>query len=343
MLALLLIVVAGACSDSVSPDRTEGYPLLFSIRPASSISANEHEALGRSFDKVDRYRVIVRDSLTREQIVDTLMHVPPGLTTHTLDISVPASSIGRILVLEIIAFQGDTELFRTETEVTVEEGDGQSIEVPVRYTGPGLRGSVADAAGGGVSGVTMSLLRDGALVEDVVTAADGSFLFIELLPGDYVARPTLAGELVACPRQRDITLESAGASLVAGFVLRSDTCSVRVLVVSGGDIDDTGVAASELAGDATISVQTFFFVSGLPGLDLLKQYDVVLLYANGLFNESSGLGSELASFVALGGNVVFGSFYWQGRSGSGKETTGWGGLEGLDRFGGLAPLAGRRA
>jgi len=37
MLTLLLTVAAGACSDSVSPDRTEGYPLFFSIKPASSI------------------------------------------------------------------------------------------------------------------------------------------------------------------------------------------------------------------------------------------------------------------------------------------------------------------
>ena len=42
--------------------------------------------------------------------------------------------------------------------------------------------------------------------------------------------------------------------------------------------------------------------------------------------------SDDESFVGLGGNVVFGSFYWQVRSGSGKETTGWGGLEGVDPF-----------
>ena len=127
-------------------------------------------------------------------------------------------------------------------------------------------------------------------------------------------------------------VESAGTSLVAGFVLRGDTCLVKVLVVSGGDFDDTGAAAAELGGDPAISVGTFFFVSELPGLGMLKQYDVVLLYANGLFNESRGLGSQLASFVSLGGNVVFGSFYWQGRSGSGRETTGWGDLEGVDPF-----------
>ena len=333
MLALVLTVAAGACSDSVSPDGRGVFPLLFSIGPASSISANEHEALGRAFDKVDKYRIIVTDSLTREAVLDTTITVPPGLTTHTLDISLPESAFGRILAIEIIAFQGETELFRTSTAATIEGGtDQESIEVPVRYTGPGLRGSVADATGGGLGGVTMSLLRDGALVEDALTADDGSFLFIDLLPGDYVARPTLSGTLLACPGERHITVESSAASLVAAFVLRSDNCSVRVLIVSGGDVDDTDVAASELAGDALISVQTFFFVSGLPGLDMLKQYDVVLLYANGLFNESSGLGSELASFVALGGNVVFGSFYWQGRSGSGKETTGWGDLEGLDPF-----------
>ena len=105
MLALVLTVVAGACSDSVSPDRRDTFPLLFSIGPASSISANEHEALRRAFDKVDKYGIIVTDSLTREAVVDTTIAVPPGLTTHTLDISVPESAFGRILAIEIIAFQ----------------------------------------------------------------------------------------------------------------------------------------------------------------------------------------------------------------------------------------------
>ena len=79
-------------------------------------------------------------------------------------------------------------------------------------------------------------------------------------------------------------------------------------------------------------MSTYFFVSSLPGVDFLKQYDVILLYMNGLFDDSSSLGSEIRSFVDLGGNVVFGSFYWQGRSGSGKQTVGWGGLESIDPF-----------
>jgi hypothetical protein len=53
---------------------------------------------------------------------------------------------------------------------------------------------------------------------------------------------------------------------------------------------------------------------------------------NGLFNESRALGSELATFVSLGGNVVFGSFYWQGRSDSSKDSIGWGDLEKIDPF-----------
>ena len=337
LLVLLLLMTGGACSESVSPDRQGAFPLLFSIRAASSISANEDEALGRAFDKVDSYRVIVTDSLTKEMVADTVIVIAAGLTSHTLDISIPDGFVGRILTLEIIAFLGDAELFRTETAATVEmetsgTGTGEPIFVTVRYTGPGLRGSVATPGGESISGVTVSLLRDGSLIEEVVTAADGSFLFIDLLPGDYVVRPTTTGDLQACPGQRDVTLESGTTSLVAAFVLRTGSCTVRVLVVSGGDFDDTSATAAQLAGDPEISVETFFFLSELPGLDKLKRYDVVLLYMNGLFNESSSLGSEVAAFVSLGGNVVFGSFYWQGRSGSDKETTGWGALEGIDPF-----------
>jgi hypothetical protein len=65
---------------------------------------------------------------------------------------------------------------------------------------------------------------------------------------------------------------------------------------------------------------------------MLRTYDVVLLYQNGLFDESVELGDELARYVELGGNVVFGSFYWQGRSDGGLGSPGWGGLEGLDPF-----------
>jgi len=331
VLALLLLTAAGACSDSVSPDRA-AFPLLFSIRAASSISANESHALGRAFDKVNKYRVIVTDLLTRDMVVDTVIPIAEGLAAHTLDISVPDTYIGRVLTLEIIAFESDSELFRTEVAATVETGTNEPISVAVRYTGPGLRGSVATAEGEAISGVSVSLLRDGSVIEDAVTAADGSFLFIDLLPGDYVVRPTVTGDLQACPGQRDVTLESSTTSLVAAFVLRSGSCTVRVLVVSGGDFDDTSAAAAQLAGDPEISVEAFFFVSKLPGLDMLKRYDVVLLYMNGLFNGSRALGSELATFVSLGGNVVFGSFYWQGRSDSPKDSIGWGDLEKIDPF-----------
>ena len=44
------------------------------------------------------------------------------------------------------------------------------------------------------------------------------------------------------------------------------------------------------------------------------------------------LGTEIADYVDLGGNVVVSSFYWQGRSDSGLSSPGWGGLEAIDPF-----------
>ena len=322
-----------ACEGAVGPNTPSSLPLAFTITASESAGATENDALGRAFDKVNKYRVVVTDALTLEVLADTVVAVPNGLTAHTLDIQIPESALGRMLRIEIVAFEGETELFRTEAAAAVEGGSEQkNVEVPVRYTGPGLRGSVADLAGGGLSGVTVSLLQNGGLVEETTTASDGSFLFIDLTPGDFVVRPTVTGNLEGCPGERAVSLENSGESLVAAFVLREGSCGVRVLVVSGGDVDDTGAAAAELGGDSDIEVSTFFLVSSLPGVDQLKQYDVVLLYSNGLFNESSALGDQIASFVSLGGNVVFGSFYWQVRNGGGKETTGWGGLEGIDAF-----------
>jgi len=94
-------------------------------------------------------------------------------------------------------------------------------------------------------------------------------------------------------------------------------------------------------GTTGLNTDVFFFTSQTPGLNTLRQYDVVLVFTEGIFDETLALGNELAQYVEAGGNVVIGSFYWQGRSDSGLPTPGWGALEAVDPFiGDVDPLTG---
>ena len=332
--ALICAVASGlsACTDAVAPGGG-GIPLLFSLQAAAGIPATEGAALGQAFDRVDRFHVVVEDAVNHTVYADTVIHVVPGASSHELDVVLPESALGAMLEVTITALQGETELFTATVQaVATRSGEGEPTQVGVRYTGPGLRGSVAGNDGLGLGGVTVTLLRAGAEVATTTTAADGTFLFMDLAAGTYTVRiPPRAG-LSSCPAQRTVTLGGTSAAAVAAFQYRVGGCTARVLVLSGGDVNDVGAAASLLGGASDLAVSTFFHVAATPGIEALRAYDVVLLYQNGLFDESVELGDELAQYVALGGNVVFASFYWQGRSDSGLGAPGWGALEGLDPF-----------
>ncbi len=327
-----LSAALSACSDSTGP-ADGGIALALSLQAAEGVPATEGAALGQAFDRVDRFRVKVEDAVNRTLYADTVIRVTPGASAHELDIALPESALGAVLDVTVTALQGQVEMFTATVRTTATTGDeGDPTQVGVRYTGPGLRGSVAGNDGNGLGGVTVQVLRSGAQVATTTTAIDGTFLFMDLAAGTYAVRVPARAGLTTCPAERSVTLGSATAAAVAAFQYRVGGCTARVLVLSGGDVNDVAATASVLGGVADLAVSTFFFVAATPGIEALRAYDVVLLYQNGLFDESVELGNELARYVALGGNVVFASFYWQGRSDSGIRAPGWGALEGMDPF-----------
>lgn len=322
-----------ACMDATGPGGDGGIPMVFSLQAAPDVPATEGAALGQAFDRVDRFEVKVQDAVNRTVYADTVIRVTPGASAHELDVVLPESALGAVLDVTITALQGQVELFTATVQATATKGEeGDPTQVGVRYTGPGLRGSVAGNDGKGVGGVTVSVFRAGAQVATTTTASDGTFLFMDLAAGTYAVRIPPRTGLSSCPAERSVTLGSATAAAVAAFQYRAGGCTARVLVLSGGDVNDVAAAASVLGGVSDLAVSTFFYVASTPGIEALRAYDVVLLYQNGLFDESVELGDELGQYVALGGNVVFGSFFWQGRSNSGLGASGWGALESLDPF-----------
>ena len=337
--ALALGLLASGCTDGLAPDpMAASIGLSFSLQSGSG-SAEEGVALAAAFDEVDRYAVRVVDRISQVVYFDGVIEVTPGGEAHLLRVELPDEALGKVVDVTLIARRGSTELFRSEVEITVTStfGSGgvgggtlQAI-VPIRYTGPGLRGSVTDAAGAGIGGVTVTLLQSGATVDETITGTDGSFLFTDLAAGTYVVRPTAPAGSTACPAERTVTM-GTGDAQVAAFLFRAGDCITRLLVLSGGDVDDTETAAALFTGLADVTVERFFVVNATPTLEQLRRYDVVLVFQNGLFQESEALGEDLASFASLGGNLVFGSFFWQGRSDGTKGARGWGALEALDPF-----------
>lgn len=332
--ALVALLSVAGCSDATAPDRLAESTLQLSLEGPQAVSQAELAALAAAFDEVDEYQVSIVDAGTLTSLVETTVPITTGAGQHVLDIPVPDVAFGRSVIITLVAFGNGVELYRSVRETTLGENVGVlSLNLEIRYTGPGIRGVVVDAQGDGVGGVSVNLFQGQSVVDAVLTEPDGTYLFLDVAAGSYqvVPSPTNAFPYL-CPGARDAILGDADDAVTADFLASDDVCGTSVLVVSGGDFDDTQAVQTLLGANQSFAVSTFFFVNQLPGAALLERHDVVLLFMNGLFDESAALGTEIADYVTAGGNVVMASFYWQGRSDSGLGSVGWGTLESIDPF-----------
>ncbi len=334
LLACLLSVVAVSCSDGVAPD-TVRVPLLFSLLPAA-VSEAEADAISDAFDLVDSYRFTVQDSLTGSTLLADTVSVSPGGDAHAIELTLPSVTVGLSVLVTVVAFDGTQEMYRTATYLRVQdEATATPVALAVRYTGPGIRGTLRTAAGAAVGGADVDLMQGNTLVRSATTEPDGTYLFVGVATGLYQVIPTPPVGQSVCPTVRDLTVASATSSLVADFATQATACTIDLLILTGGDLafaDDTATVSAMFAQMPNVTTSSFFFVNNAPGLDYLRQFDVVLLFANGIFNQSSALGSQIRDYVQLGGNVITATFYWQNRSDSGLGATGWGTLESIDPF-----------
>jgi len=112
---------------------------------------------------------------------------------------------------------------------------------------------------------------------------------------------------------------------VGGLVVGSQPASAAdVLVVSNNYFNE---AAADMQANTAHNV-TGWDAAAVPTAIDLAPYDVVLLFQDGGFVDPVGVGNALHAYIGTGGNVVMGTFYWQGRSDGGG--VGWGALETVD-------------
>jgi hypothetical protein len=331
----LLSAAVFSCSDGVAPD-TSGVSLVFSLHGPVAVSQAETNAVAAAFDVVDTYVVTVQDSLTGSIVLNDTVTVTPGGESHALDLALPSPTVGLSVLVTVVGLDDSQELYRASQYTRVQDAASATpISLSVRYTGPGVRGTLRNATGAALEDVTVTLMQGNSPLQSVSTEPDGTYLFLGVATGQYQVMPTAPSGEFVCPVARDVTITSASASLTADFQTNPTACQINLLILSGGDLafaNDTAAVSAMFTSMPNVTRSTFFFVNIAPTLSYLRQFDVILLFANGLFDQSATLGNRIAEYVQVGGNVITATFYWQNRSDSNLGATGWGTLEGVDPF-----------
>lgn len=331
------IIYLGSCQDGSPMSETLPGSVSFSLSmsPAAAAAGPEEEALIRSFDHINGLRLLVERVPSGEVAIDTTFQVAGGAAGYTLAVVVELLSDPEEFRMSMIGLQGETELFRAEQLVTLSSQDrqgGRSLLLPVSYSGPGIRARLEDATGNPLEGVTVGLEGENGFLETSETDAKGVALFIDVPPGTYRVRPIpLSGEGY-CPTEHQVVLRDQDGLAAASFEA-GKPCDARYLVLSGGDFNHNSVLEAELQSFLPESrFESYYFLNDPPALTMLVRYNAVLLYEDGVFGGSQILGNRVAEYLAQGGNLVVGTFYWQNRSDGPFETRGWGALEDSDIF-----------
>jgi hypothetical protein len=97
-------------------------------------------------------------------------------------------------------------------------------------------------------------------------------------------------------------------SLAFGAAAGSASGGVSVLICATAPSYDADVQAKLVGTGRFSSVDTFDCSSGTPTPSQLASYSAVLVYSDGAYSDSTGLGNELADYADAGGQVVEAAF-----------------------------------
>ncbi len=332
-----ILTLFSACQDGSPTAETAPTFVSFSLSMPSTVATDgqEEQALIRSFDRITGLRILVERVLSGEVAVDTTYQVSGSTDGFTLEVVIKLLSDPEEFRMSMIGLQGGAELFRAEQLVTLNSQDrygGRDLLLPLSYTGPGVRVRVEDPIGNPHEGVSVLLETENGILETSETNANGVALFIDIPAGAFTVRPVPLSGQEYCPSVHQGVLGGQESFATVAFEA-GQPCDARYLILSGGDFDHNSAVVAGLQPLLPESrFESYFFLNDPPAFAMLVRYNAVLLYEDGVFGGSQILGNRVAEYLAQGGNLVVGTFYWQNRSDGPFNTRGWGALEGWDIF-----------
>jgi hypothetical protein len=140
---------------------------------------------------------------------------------------------------------------------------------------------------------------------------------------------------------RQMPVDSSFYGIVATFTTLPLTTNVLLLSGGSNDSEFTRQVFCSNIGPGACPGSGFTFTphhvntQGIPALAQLQNYDVVLLWENGLMGGilPQQTGDVVAQYAQEGGNLIIGTKYWQDRSDNTIfNQQGWGDLENIDPF-----------
>ena len=189
---LLLWSCVGGDGTGLGEGEGVGVPNGFVIEPRVSVvgaegGTPESEALRAAFDRVDRFRMVVKRA-SGEVVYDSTITVSPGASEYTLSADVTVLSAGEAFVVTLTALEGETELF-VSPEISVQavpvEGSGgttggATVDVGLTYSGPGVRATRVE-----VSESSVVVAPGGSALVEAVVFGEGNTVIGDV-PVGYV-------------------------------------------------------------------------------------------------------------------------------------------------------------
>ncbi|MCA9973779.1 MAG: PKD domain-containing protein, partial [Anaerolineales bacterium] len=140
-------------------------------------------------------------------------------------------------------------------DVVVSGGSQATAHLPVGLGGT-LGGAVAEVGGAGVAGATLMLAQNGSVLQTTATAADGSYAFGPLPPGDYDLSLALPAGLLPIDgiTTRSVAVANNAASIENWTLSRLGRLRVQVydFVYNVGNVPIGGVAVTATNGISTL-------------------------------------------------------------------------------------------
>ncbi|MDP2954854.1 MAG: hypothetical protein Q8N53_00420, partial [Longimicrobiales bacterium] len=150
---LVFSLVMATCVDAPSAPEGGGGPGVFVIAPVFSLvgpggpespmTAGQADALSAAFDRVNRFRMVIRRAADNVVVLDTVITVTPGEDEYDLTVPIAATT-GEQFLVTLTAFQGDVELFTAVNIPATASPQGvpgsappAAVQMPLVYTGPG--------------------------------------------------------------------------------------------------------------------------------------------------------------------------------------------------------------